>query len=246
MKDPVRPINATAPVRNLLLRSSSRRNPVLLVRGLTLLTVSLSLFLIVCALVPSAWAESLFVTTKLSNTVAVIDFSTDQITTQILVGAGPIRICMSPDRLKAYVSNGSDGTVSVIDTVALTTTATITVGGRPGESAVTPDGGRLFVVDQADSMVTVIDTASNLVITTITIEGTLAKDILFTLDGRCAYIANYSAGTVNIIDTATYRLKTIPRPPAPGASPFLPRAIACLSPIIWTIPCRSSTPEGEG
>ena len=57
--------------------------------------------------------------------------------------------------------------------------------------------------------VTVIDTATNLVITTVVIGGTLAKDVLFTLNGRFAYIANYAAGTVNIIDTATYRVKTI-------------------------------------
>jgi arylsulfatase A-like enzyme len=58
MKDPVPPINATAPVRNLLSRSSSRRDFVLLVRGLTLLTTPLPLFLIVCALVSSARAHA--------------------------------------------------------------------------------------------------------------------------------------------------------------------------------------------
>ena len=122
----------------------------------------------------------------------------------------PVRICMSPDRLKAYVSNQKDATVSVVDTVTLTTTATIPVGASPQESAVTPDGKRLFLVHQSDAGVTVIDTATNLVITNVVIGGNLAKDVLFTLDGRCAYIANYSAGTVNIIDTATYRVKTIP------------------------------------
>ena len=49
--------------------------------------------------------------------------------------------------------------------------------------------------------VTVIDTATNLVIANIVIGGNLAKDVLFTLDGRFAYIANYSEGTVNVIDT---------------------------------------------
>ena len=176
----------------------------------------LPLLLILCALVPSAWAESLFVVTQLSNSVAVIDSSTDQVTTQIAVGSGPVRICMSPDRLKAYVSNVSAATVSVIDAVKLTCTATIPVGGQPQESAITPDGGRLFVVHQSTTPVTVIDTATNRVIpTNIVIGGNLAKDILFTLDGRFAYIANYSQGTVNVIDTATYRVKTIPTAAGP-------------------------------
>src|SRR6266849_5190627 len=177
----------------------------------------LPLLLIVCAFASSALAHSLFVVTRLSNAVAVIDTSTDQITTKIPVGDGPVRITMSPDRLKAYVSNGKAGTVSVLDTVALTTIATIQLGSssRPQESAVTPDGGRLFLVHQLSPNVTVIDTATNLVITNVFIGGHQAKDILFTLDGRFAYIANYSEGTVNVIDTATYQVTTIPT----GAGP---------------------------
>lgn len=175
----------------------------------------LPLLLIVCTLVPSAWTKSLFVVTQWSNSVAVIDSSIDQVTTQIPVGTGPVRICMSPDRLKAYVSNGGAATVSVVDAATLTTTATILVGAKPQESAVTPDGGRLFVVHQSTSPVTVIDTATNLVIANIVIGGNTAKDILFTLDGRFAYIANYSEGTVNVIDAATYRVKTIPTAAGP-------------------------------
>jgi YVTN family beta-propeller protein len=113
----------------------------------------------------------LFVVARLSDDVPVIDAKTDQIITRIPVGDGPVRITMSPDRLKAYVSNGAAGTVSVLDTVMLTTTATIGVGASPQESAVTPDGGRLFLVHQSTSTVTVIDTATNLVITNVVIGG---------------------------------------------------------------------------
>ena len=137
----------------------------------------LPLLLVFCAFASSALAQSLFVVTTLSDAVAVIDSSTDQITTTIPVGTGPIRIAMSPDRLKAYVSNGTAGTVSVLDTVALATTATIPVGARPQESAVTPDGGRLFLVHQSTKGVTVIDTATNLVITNIVIGGHLAWQV---------------------------------------------------------------------
>src|SRR5207249_7207481 len=133
--------------------------------------------LLVCAFASSALAHSLFVVTRLSDAVAVIDTSTDQVIATIPVGHGPVRIAMSPDRLKAYVSNGQAGTVSVLDTVALTTTATIRVGASPPESAVTPDGGRLFLVHQSTSTVTVIDTATNLVITNVVIGGHQAKDV---------------------------------------------------------------------
>jgi len=177
----------------------------------------LPLLLIVCAFASSAFATNLFVVTRLSDAVAVIDDSTDQIITTIPVGDGPVRITMSPDRLKAYVSNGVAGTVSVLDTVGLTTTATIRVASnsRPQESAVTPDGGRLFLIHQKSPTVTVIDTATNQVITDVFIGGHQAKDILFTLDGRSAYVANYSQGVVNVIDAATYQVRTIPT----GAGP---------------------------
>src|SRR5882757_4222488 len=136
----------------------------------TVLTAPLTL-LVVCALSPMAWGESLFVVAQYSDEVAVIDSSSDQIITKIPVGAWPVRIAMSPDRLKAYVSNRTDNTVSVIDTVALTTSTPIPVGASPQESAVTPDGLRLFLVHNAADFVTVIDTTTNSVITTIPIGG---------------------------------------------------------------------------
>src|SRR5206468_10277537 len=83
------------------------------------------------------------------------------------------------------------------------------VGPSPQESAISPDGTQLFVVHQAGPYVTVIDTASDTIITEVYIGGTGAKDVLFRLDGRYAYVANYSDGSVNVIDTTTYREKEI-------------------------------------
>ena len=177
----------------------------------------LSLLLIGFAFASSALAQSLFVPARISNEVAVIDPLTNQVVTQIPVGSYPIRLAMTPNRLKAFVSNGRDGTISVLDTVARTNIATIPVNKSPGESAITPDGRRLFVVHQVSLQgdhnhcpVDVIDTATNLVITTVLIPGHWAKDILFTPDGRSAYIANLSNGEVDVIDTATYQVTSIP------------------------------------
>src|SRR6516165_1569752 len=181
------------------------------------------------ALAQSTTPPNLFVPTKYSNEVAVIDTSTNQVITQIPVGLEPIRIEMTPNRLKAFVSNARSASISVLDTVAETNTASIPVYRLPGELAVTPDGGRLFVVHQApvsplddQCPVAVIDTATNLVITTVLLPGHWCKDILFTPDGRFAYIANNSQGEVNVIDTTTYQVTNIP---TPGAARRL-----CISP----------------
>ena len=78
----------------------------------------------------------------------MIDTSTNQVVTQIPVGSFPIRIAMTPDRRKAFVSDAQSASISVLDTVARTNIATIPVSTVPGESAITPDGGRLFVVHE--------------------------------------------------------------------------------------------------
>ena len=176
----------------------------------------LSLLLIGFAFASSALAQTLFVPARYSDEVAVIDTSTNQVVTQIPVGTFPIRIAMTPNRLKAFVSNGTSASISVLDTVARTNTATIPVSRVPGESAITPDGNRLFVLHQHGTgipnqcPVEVIDTATNQIITTVIIPGHWAKEILFTPDGRFAYIANFSNDTVDVIDTTTYGVTSIP------------------------------------
>jgi YVTN family beta-propeller protein len=167
----------------------------------------------------SALAQSLFCPARYSAEVAVIDTSTNQVVTQIPVGDTPIRIATTPDQLKAFVADELAGTISVLDTVARTNIATIRVYRKPGELEVTPDGRHLWVVHQAHldgdplhSPVAVIDTATNSLINTVLIPGQGDKDILFTLDGRFAYIANPSAGEVDVIDTTTYQLTTIHTP----------------------------------
>jgi len=92
---------------------------------------------------------------------------------------------MTPDRLKAFISDARSASISVLDTVAHTNIATIPVDREPGEMAVTPD------------------TETNSVITTLLISGDSAKDILITPDGRFAYIANASFPEVDLIDTTT-------------------------------------------
>ena len=68
----------------------------------------------------------------------MIDSSTNQVVTEIPVGSFPIRIAMTPNRLRAFVSNAHTASISVLDTVADRNIATVPVERVPGESAVTP------------------------------------------------------------------------------------------------------------
>ena len=175
----------------------------------------LLLIIFVFAFAYSASAQHLFVTTRYSDTTAVIDTSTNQVVTTIPVGTFPVRITKTPNQLKAFVCNGHSASVSVLDTVARTNIATIPVAQGPGEEAVTPDGARLFVVHQRGQHglgcpVYVIDTATYAVLNTVHLPGNWLKDILFTPDGRFAYVANQAAGQVDVIDTTTYGVTIIP------------------------------------
>jgi YVTN family beta-propeller protein len=182
----------------------------------------LPLLLIVCAFASSALAQSVFCPARYSDEVAVIDPSTNQVLTQIPLetGAYPIRIATTRDRLKAFISDNHTASISVLDTVARTKVATIPVGNAPGETTITPNGSQLWVVHQVavpgdpnHSPVEVIDTATNQVITTVLIPGQGAKALLFSADGRFAYIANNTAGEVDLINTTTYQVTSIPTGP---------------------------------
>ncbi len=183
----------------------------------------LLLIIVAFAFASSALAQSvhptLFCPARYVDEVAVIDTSTNQVLTQIPVGTGayPIRIAITNDLLKAFISDNHTASISVLDTVAKTNVATIPVEREPGETTITPNGTQLWVVHQLPlendpnhSPVEVIDTVTNQVITTVLIPGQGAKALLFTRDGRFAYIANNTAGEVDVIDTTTYQVTSIP------------------------------------
>src|SRR5262249_47916921 len=121
----------------------------------------------------------LFVTTLLSNSVAVIDTTTNQVSTTIPVGNSPKRLAMTPDGLKAYVANSGSDSVSVIDTVNRVCTKTVpTEHAGPQELTVTPDGSYVFVVHENSGYVVVIDTATDTLIQSIPVDGTNCRDLI--------------------------------------------------------------------
>src|ERR1043166_8470959 len=123
-----------------------------LISALTMKTYRLSLLLIGFAFVSSALAQSVFCPARYSDEVAVIDPLTNQVVTQIPLGAGayPIRIAITKDRLKAFISDNHTSSISVLDTVARTNIATIPVERAPGETTITPDGRQLWVIHQVN------------------------------------------------------------------------------------------------
>ncbi|MBI3783570.1 MAG: DUF4215 domain-containing protein [Deltaproteobacteria bacterium] len=165
-----------------------------------------------------------------SDTVTVIDTGSNRITGRIPVGHHPWGVAVNPAGTRVYVTNQNDATLSVIDTLSETVSATIHLDGPPilftdgGETAlvspwpysaaVDPSGNTVYVtgpyIQSSDGIVWAINAANNTIRARIAV-GHEPYGVLFSPDGRWAYVSNhagdpspaYNDGTVSVIDTAT-------------------------------------------
>ncbi len=83
-------------------------------------------------------------TNGVSNNVSVIDTETNNVTATLPVGDDPVRVVVTPDGTKLYVTNHKGNTTSVINTTTNTVTATIPGNGPYGVS-ITPDGKKKYM-----------------------------------------------------------------------------------------------------
>jgi len=111
-----------------------------------------------------------------ANTVSVIQVRSGSADlrnklAEIPVGIEPQCVAITPDNLRAFVTNAVDGTVSAISLVNYRLLATVAVGTEPRGCALTPSGGVLYVANHTSGNVSVIDTTTYKVINTIALGG---------------------------------------------------------------------------
>ncbi|MEO7209231.1 MAG: beta-propeller fold lactonase family protein [Steroidobacteraceae bacterium] len=78
-------------------------------------------------------------------------------TVTLPVGSRPMRVKLSPDEKRLYVSNGRAGTISVFDSHSYELLDTIKVGTRPWGIGISPDGKFLFAANGPSNDVSVVD-----------------------------------------------------------------------------------------
>jgi len=124
----------------------------------------------------------LLVANNLDDSVSIINVAGDANTriAEIEVGDEPRTVAISPDKLRAYVTNQGSATVSVIDLTTNQKIQDIPVGVEPYGVALTPDGTRAYVANSASNTVSVIDTASSRVVATIRIPGVQPRGVAIT------------------------------------------------------------------
>lgn len=142
-----------------------------------------------------------YVTNQTSNSVSVIDTSTDEIIHTISVGFKPSFMTITSDGAKVYVANQNSQSVSVISTNTDMVTDIISVGFRPYFVSITPDGAKAYVVNSFSNTVSVFDTSTDKVIKTIRVSDT-PLFITITPDGAKAYVVNSFSNSISVIDTS--------------------------------------------
>ncbi|WP_292388766.1 PKD domain-containing protein [Methanosarcina sp. UBA5] len=143
-----------------------------------------------------------YITNAESNSVSVIDTTTNKVTATISVGSNPTGAVINPNGTKVYVVNAHSNDVSIIDTATNNVIATVPVGNSPQGVAVSPNGKKVYAANRYSNNVSVIDTTANTVVSTVN-TGKYPEGVALSPDGKKIYVTNYGDNTVSIIDTAT-------------------------------------------
>ncbi|MFI5364660.1 MAG: cytochrome D1 domain-containing protein [Candidatus Binatia bacterium] len=142
-----------------------------------------------------------YVTNSGSDSISVIDTTTNTVTSTISVGEGIRRagVAFHPDGTLAYLASPGRGAVLLMDVTTSHVVGTIAVSLSPSDVVFAPDGHFAYVISSGGSnpAMTVIDTSSRTVVRTFPVGGPMT----FSEDGTTAYMA--SGDTVYTIDIPT-------------------------------------------
>jgi YVTN family beta-propeller protein len=144
----------------------------------------------------------IYLVNHLSNSVTVIDGSTNKAIATVTVGTGPVAVAVNSVTNQVYVANRAGSSFTVIDGATNTpTTVSLGLPGiDPAAVAVNPVTNMIYVVENAGT-VAAIDGSKNTFanVTVGKIPGALAVNPVT----NKIYVANGGSGNVTVIDGAT-------------------------------------------
>jgi YVTN family beta-propeller protein len=187
--------------------------------------------------------DRIYTADQTSNTVSVIDASTNKLLGTIALGdprpglLGPLYnkqidvhgLGFSPDgRLLAVISVTSNA-VTIVETATNRVRGTVYVGRAPHEGFFTPDGRELWVAVRGENYVSVID-PEQMRETSRIVTSDGASMVMFSADGKLAFVNSSRAAELDVVDVATR--KVVRRIPVP--SKFSPNlAVSADGEEIW-------------
>src|SRR5262249_26498472 len=193
--------------------------------------------------IPISEHDRVYAANQTSNTVSVIDPSTNQLLGVIRLG-DPLPASLSPlyrgqllvhglgysrdGQMLAVVSIASNS-VTLIETATNKVEKTIYVGRSPHEAFFTPDGRELWVTIRGEDYVSVIDPVKMLEVRRIQLANGPGMT-MFGPDGRYAFVCSSFTPELAVIDAASHEIvKRLPQ-----ASPFCPNiAVSPENDEVW-------------
>lgn len=152
----------------------------------------------------------LYEANNISQTVSVIDTTTDLVIANPATGLSPSSLAFLPNGTKVYVGNRNraSGSITVYNTADHTLIATIPLAFAQIVNSIgaLPNNTKVYLACN-DGTVPVIDTATDTIITTISVQLNPVA-VAITPSGAKTYIANRGSNTVSVIDTSNDTVAT--------------------------------------
>jgi|SRR5690242_613028 YVTN family beta-propeller protein len=145
-------------------------------------------------------SDKIYVTNIGSNTVSVIDGSTNNVLSAIPVGSGPWGVGINPNTNRIYIANTHNNTVSIIDGNTDSVVSTISLD-SVSEIGVNPNTDKIYV-SGGSGVLYVINGTTNTIMDTIPVSST-AYGVGVNPSTDKIYVGNYRDGTVSVIDGNT-------------------------------------------
>ena len=181
--------------------------------------------------IPISSRDRVYTADQTSNTVSVIDPSSNKLLGVIKLGdplpgaLSPLYrgqllvhgLGYSPDSKTLAVVSVASNSVTLVETATNKVRGTIYVGRSPHEAFFTKDGGELWVTVRGENYVSVIDPIQMKEIRRITIANGPGMT-MFSPDGRYGFVCSSFTPELTVVETASHEIvKQLPQ-----ASPFCP------------------------
>ncbi|MFE6894431.1 beta-propeller fold lactonase family protein [Streptomyces sp. NPDC057694] len=166
------------------------------------------------AAVPVSGRDRVYTADQTSNTVSVIDPSTNRTLGTIALGAqrlgaalspqytdnvGVHGLAYSPDHKRLAVVSVTSNTVDIIDTATNTVLSQTDVGRASHEGVFTADGKQFWVADRGRDTLTVVDAVHGGVLGTVKV-GAGPSKVVLSPDGKLAYVNHISEPEITVVD----------------------------------------------
>lgn len=165
--------------------------------------------------------DRLYTADQSSNTVSVIDPSTNRTLGTIALGdqrvgsafspqyggdSGVHGLAVSPDQRRLAVVSVSSNTVHMIDTRTNKVLSTTDVGRAAHEGSFTADGKQFWVANRGRDTVSVVDAVRGGIVAHVRV-GEGPSKVLMSPDGRTAYVNHTSTSEITVIDVRSRKVK---------------------------------------